>query len=231
MFFKSLSSPPLFIYACLKILLIDSWLPHSQCCSHLPGWCVSSHCLLARSQTGPGRWITLSKDFLFPNMWHRCASGPLLLTSPPAFFIDIHPVFVPEIQRFIFWSLLFSPATFIFRSLPPPGRAKGPRERQIPLFPSSHCSWPQGGRCSAAAVPLWLLWLSYSDYSISCKNMRPLSVGSSGRLSIKPTLQSENIFCCGSTFFSSLLPFQHLNFFCLPPPTNEWPFNFIRGGC
>lgn len=65
------------------------------------------------------------------------------------------------------------------------------------------------------------------DYSISCKNMWPSSVESRApvRLSIKPTLQSENIFCCGSTFFFPP-PFSAFQLFLpLFSPIKEQPLN------
>lgn len=126
----------------------------------------------------------------------------------PAFFIDIHPVFGPEILCY-FSSSEASSSSYshpflhlVGQKAPEPGRPPPP-----PPHPPSHCSWPQGGRGSH------FCGFHTPDYGISCKNMRPSSLESCApvRLSIKPTLQSENIFCCGSTFFPA--PFSAFQLF------------------
>lgn len=100
-----------------------------------------------------------------PNMWHQCAFGPLLLTSPLhtllTFIQYLCQSFTASFHLLKCFLLAAHSYSHPFLHLE---WQKAQRTADSP-FCSSHCSWPQGAEAALQSC-LWLLWLSYSDYKL-----------------------------------------------------------------
>lgn len=157
-FWRHFSSPPLFIYACLKWPNTYNWLAIAALwmlftLDRLPrllSLLVSPEPNQPREMGNLEQSLFISQHVTLVCLWTSA------FDVSPAFFIDIHPVFGPEILCY-FSSSEASSSSYSHPFLHLEGQKAPENDR-----PPPHRLTVVGHRGAEAVVSLWLLWLSYS---------------------------------------------------------------------